>query len=143
MLRRASHLKVCDLKGKVSSMVPEQSEYSSFGRSTRLLLHPKDIPDLQFTTKTENMGEILPKPMKSQDKIKETVNNIEIIEKVSEIPLKSEVAVSNVGKDFIVGYAEPLKKEGTTQPVTAGDGGKDNVHEEPTWLQNPVDCVSK
>ena len=59
-VRRASHLKVCDLKAKVASMVPEQSEYSSFGRSTKLLLHPKDIPDLQFTPETEDKGKILP-----------------------------------------------------------------------------------
>ena len=59
-VRRASHLKVCDLKAKVASMVPEQSEYSRFGRSTKLLLHPKDIPDLQFTPETGDKGEILP-----------------------------------------------------------------------------------
>ena len=59
-VRRAFHLKVCDLKAKVDSMVPEQSEYSSFGRGTKLLLHPKDIPNLQFTSETEEKGEIPP-----------------------------------------------------------------------------------
>ena len=52
-VRRATHLKVCDLKTKVASMVLEQSEYSSFGRGTKLLLHPKDIPDLQFISETK------------------------------------------------------------------------------------------
>ena len=59
-VRRGSHLKVCDLKAKVASMIPEQNEYSSFGRSTKLLLHPKNIPDLQCSSKTELRGEILP-----------------------------------------------------------------------------------
>ena len=59
-VRRASHLKACDLKAKVASMVLEQSEYSSFGRGTKLLLHPKDVPDLQFTSEMEEKGEILP-----------------------------------------------------------------------------------
>ena len=44
-LRRASHLKVCDWKQKVTSMTPDQEEYDKFGRSTKLLIHPKDIPD--------------------------------------------------------------------------------------------------
>ena len=36
-LRRASHLKVCNLKEKVATMPPEQDEYSNFGRSTKFL----------------------------------------------------------------------------------------------------------
>ena len=59
-VRRASHLKVCDWKQKVSSMVPDQGEYDKFGRSTKLLLHPKDIPNVQFVRKARNKGEISP-----------------------------------------------------------------------------------
>ena len=59
-LRRASHLKVCDWKQKVASMAPEHEEYDKFGRSTKLLLHPKDIPDLQLDRKARNRGEISP-----------------------------------------------------------------------------------
>ena len=59
-VRRASHLKVCDWKQKVTSMVPDQSEYDKFGRSTKLLIHPKDIPNLQFNRKLRNKGEISP-----------------------------------------------------------------------------------
>ena len=47
-VRRASHLKVCDWKEKVISMVPDPGEYDRLGRSTKLLIHPKDIPDVQF-----------------------------------------------------------------------------------------------
>ena len=47
-VRRASHLKHCDAKAKFASMVPENNEYEEFGRSTKLLLHPKDIPELHF-----------------------------------------------------------------------------------------------
>ena len=59
-VRRASHLKVCDWKQKVTSMVPDQGEYEKFGRSTKLLLHPKDIPDVQFDRKARNKSEISP-----------------------------------------------------------------------------------
>ena len=41
-------------------MIPEQNEYNSFGRSTKLLLHPKIIPDLHFSSKTKKRGEIPP-----------------------------------------------------------------------------------
>ena len=59
-VRRASHLKVCNLEEKVAAMIPEQDEYSNFGRNTKLLLRPKDVLDLQFTSKSEEKGEILP-----------------------------------------------------------------------------------
>ena len=59
-VRRTSHLKVCDWKQKVTSMVPDQDEYDKFGRSTKLLLHPKDIPNVQFDRKARNKGEVLP-----------------------------------------------------------------------------------
>ena len=59
-VRRASHLKACDSKQKVASMVPDQDEYNKFGRSTKLLLHPRDIPSVQFNRKTDNKGQISP-----------------------------------------------------------------------------------
>ena len=59
-VRRASHIKQCNLKDKVGTMVPEQDEYSSFGRSTKLLLHPRNVPDLQFSQKWEDNSEIPP-----------------------------------------------------------------------------------
>ena len=59
-LRKASHLKVYDWKQKIASMTTEQEEYDKFGRSTKLLIHPKDIPDLQFDRKSRNKGEISP-----------------------------------------------------------------------------------
>ena len=58
-VRRASHLKVCDWKEKVTSMVPDQREYDKIGRSTKLLIHPKDIPDLELLEISRNNSEIL------------------------------------------------------------------------------------
>ena len=46
--RRASHVKKCPLKDKIAMMVPTEGEYSQFGRPTKLLIHPKDVPDLKF-----------------------------------------------------------------------------------------------
>ena len=69
-MRRASHLKVCDWKQKVTSMVPDQDEYDKFGRSTKLLIHPKDIPNVQFDSKARNKGEISPDAENSMIEVK-------------------------------------------------------------------------
>ena len=88
MVRRASHLKVCDLKAKVALMLPNQNEYSSFGRSTNLLLHPKDVPDLQFTTNTEDKGEILLDTEVAEIELNEVKVGIEVGEKSGKIRRK-------------------------------------------------------
>ena len=59
-VRRSSHLKACELKDKMATMVPDTDEYKQFGRNTKLLLHPKDVPDLQFSSETERKGRIPP-----------------------------------------------------------------------------------
>ena len=148
-VRRASHLKVCDLKEKVMSMVPEQSEYSNCGRSTKLLLHSKDVPDLQFVVKPEDRGKILPNTELSviQSKVNNMYNSVDSREKVGEIPLKSEkvteIAVINVKQEYIAGHTEGWRKDGVTPLGAAGDGDKDGSHENHTWFQNPVNCMSK
>ena len=41
-------------------MVPEADEYKQFGRNTKLLLHSKDVADLQFSPTTKGKSEIPP-----------------------------------------------------------------------------------
>ena len=86
-LRRASHLKVCEWKQKVASMAPEHEEYYKFGRSTKLLIHPKDIPDLQFDRKASKRGKILPDTEISMIEVKITSGRDEH----SEIPPKQQL----------------------------------------------------
>ena len=98
-VRRASHLKVCDPKEKIVAMIPEYDEYNSFGRSTKLLLHTKDVPDLQFTSKTERKGEIPPNTEVSVVELsfdpnkQKTVSCPDLIEKCVEIPPREEICI--------------------------------------------------
>ena len=50
--RRSSHVKKCPLKDKIAMMVPTDTEYSQFGRPAKLLIHPKDVPKLNFSGET-------------------------------------------------------------------------------------------
>ena len=170
-VRRSSHLKIGDLKEKVALMVPEQSEYSAFGRSTKLLLHPQDVPDLQFPSKTEENGEILPKTEISVIEVAcQSMESVEPIEKCSEIPPNLEISVRkllagpkaekggeispnqekpgkilniNSNKQYIVGYSGKLKMYSEIPLETAVREKTDKVGERSGWLQHPVNCVSK
>ena len=82
-VRRASHLKHCDAKTKFASMIPENNEYEDFGRSTKLLLHPKDIPDLHFPA-DDNAS--LTKQIDVNDITESFVELIPTRQKTSEIP---------------------------------------------------------
>ena len=146
MVRKASHLKVIDLKEKVMSMMPEQSEYSSFGRNMKLLIHAKDIPDLQFTAKTEDRGKILPDTSLSvaQSQVTEMKNSAELRDMVCKIPPKVvEAAVINVDKRYIVGHAEEEMQANEDLPRAVEDRERGNPQNKNTWFHDPVNCVSK
>ena len=126
-VRRASHLKHCDTKTKFASMVPENKEYEEFGRSTKLLIHPKDIPELHFpeennTNTTEQVvinninesivdvaakrhetGEILPELRVDNDNNSVAGYKVKSVDKQAEIsPVKRDIqAHSNNGEPHI------------------------------------------
>ena len=45
-VRRATHVKICEPVDKVISQLPPQSVYKQYGRSSKLLIHPKDVPEI-------------------------------------------------------------------------------------------------
>ena len=160
-LRRASHLKACDLKEKVTSMTPEQEEYSRFGRSTKLLLHPKDIPDLKFASKLNNGVEI-PQNMEismielnitpGKDKNGEILPNesvecLDLPEEWSEISPKAKKyrgnQMINVNKQCIVGFVEKCWKQGEILANTSSNGQLAGMGDSSTWFNSPMNCVSK
>ena len=125
-------------------MTPDLSEYDSFGRNTKLLLHPRDIPDLQFRSKAENKGEI---PPETEVSVAEMVRIMDKEEEGGEIsPLLQEtVKLSdfNSSHKYIVETADNQKKCGEIPPKAVEGKGKDRLCEKQAWFQKPVKCVSK
>ena len=122
-VRRASHLKSCELKDKVTAMVQEHDEYRNFGRSMKLLLHTKDIPEPQFTSETERSSKILPN------------TKIAVIE-----------VDTNTFKQYIVDCGEVTKEGDEIPPSTAPWRENTNTCDRSkklTWFANSVNCISK
>ena len=170
-LRGASHLKVCDWKQKVVSMAPEQEEYDKFGRNTKLLIHPKDIPDLQFDRKARNKGEIspdteismievnvtsdrdehgeiLPKQQASKvisdlssDKEK-SVDSPDLCKERGEFPPKVQIRVQNQMNNPSKQYIAGSVEERVNQNNSSRSQIVDKVSSN-TWFYSPMDCVSK
>ena len=170
-VRRASHLKVCDWKQKVTSMVPDQSEYDKFGRSTKLLIHPKDIPNLQFNRKPRNKGEIsldteismikvnitsgrdeygeippkqLPIKVSSDtfaDKEK-SVDILDLCEESGEFPPKVRNRVQNQMFNLSKQYIAGSVEECVNQS-SSSRSGYDEKGNRNMWFYSPMDCVSK
>ena len=167
-VRRASHLKVCDWKEKVTSMVPDPREYDKFGRSTKLLIHPKDIPDVQFDRKTDSKSKISPEAENSMIE----VNVTSAREEYGEIPpeqrpikASSDASANNkisvgtldlheergdyspkvpnmvqkqVFKQYIAGSVGERVNDNNNRRSQLDDKGNGN-----RWFCRPVDCVSK
>ena len=47
-VRRAAHVKVCEPVDKVIHQLPPQAVYEQYGRRSKLLIHPKDVPDISL-----------------------------------------------------------------------------------------------
>ena len=47
-LRCAAHVKVCQPVDKVIDQLPPQTVYEQYGRTSKLLIHPKDVPHIPF-----------------------------------------------------------------------------------------------
>ena len=61
-LRRAAHVKVCQPADKVIEQLPPQKVYEQYGRTLKLLIHPKDVPNIPLQLfeerrQTTEMGE--------------------------------------------------------------------------------------
>ena len=111
-VRRASHLKACDWKKKLASMVPDQDEYNKFGRSTKLLLHPRDIPNVQFDRKTDNKGEILPEADNSTVEVKVTSRGEEHGEIPPEQPPTNGLSDASANNEIFVENLDLCEERG-------------------------------
>ena len=147
-VRRSSHLKTCELKDKVATMVPDAEEYRWFGRNTKLLLHPKDVPDLQFSSETEKKGEIPPEVEISMVNVitnQEIPDSTDLMSRSGEISPENtvETSVTNACSEHIVDCMGNIRKNSEISLEAAVNEENENLHENQTWFQNPVNCVSK
>ena len=133
-VRRSSHLKVCELKDKINAMMPETDEYKQFGRNTKLLLHPKDITDLQFSSETEKKGEILPEAEISVVNVitnKEISDSTDLMSRSGEISPENTVKrlVTNASSEYIVDCMGDIRKTSEISPEAAVNEENENLHE--------------
>ena len=47
-VRRAAHVKACEPVDKVIHQLPPQAVYEQYGRRSKLLIHPKDVPEVSL-----------------------------------------------------------------------------------------------
>ena len=133
-VRTVSHLKVCDLKDKMAAMIPDADEYRQFGRNTKLLLHPKDVPDLQFSSETEKKGEIPPEVEISMVNVipKQKISgSTDLTKRSGKISPDNtvKIPVANAGSEFIVDCMRDLRKHSEILPEAAIKEETEKLHE--------------
>ena len=147
-MRRSFHLKVCEPKDKIAAMTPDVDEYKKLGRNTKLLLHPKDAPDLQFNCTTEKKGEIL---LAVEISMVNVVTNQEIPDSTDLTSRSGEISpentvkrlLTNVCSEYIVDYMGDSRRNSEISPEATVNEENENPPKNRTWFQNPVICVSK
>ena len=69
-VRRAAHVKLCEPVDKVIHQLPPQAVYEQYGRRSKLLIHPKDVPEvpLQIFEPSEEKRETIDEGDESQNR---------------------------------------------------------------------------
>ena len=55
-VRRAGYVKRIEPVDKVCQQLPPEEVYKQFGRTSKLLLHPKDMPDIKLMEEKETIN---------------------------------------------------------------------------------------
>ena len=129
-------------------MVPEVDKYKQFGRNTKLLLHPKDVIDLQFSPTTKKKGEIPPEVEISMVNVKtnqEILDSTDLMSRSGKISPENTVKrmVTNACSEYIVDCMGGSNKTSEISPEAAANEENENLPENQTWFKNPVLCISK
>ena len=164
-------MKVCDWKQKVANMVPEQKEYDKFGRSTKLLIHPRDILDLQFNRNKGNKGEISSdteiltievNTTSGRDEHGEILPNQQVSKVISNLSSDREKSVDHSDLSEKRGEFSPKARNCTQSQMNnvskqyIADPGEESINQgisssreivdkgnSNTWFCSPMDCVRK
>ena len=102
-IRRSAHVKVIDPAEKVVQQLPTREVLKQYGRSAKLILQAKDIPDLQFDiVEQEEMNNIetntlsVGSPLKTKSDVKQLTqsqNSLSLEEKVTTNDRKNEKTI--------------------------------------------------
>ena len=118
----------------MATMVPNADEYRQFGRNTKFLLHPKDVPDLQFSSETEMKGEIPPEVEISMVNVitnQEISDSIDLMSRSGEISPENtvEMSVVNARSEHIVDCMEDTRKRSEISPEATVKEENEKLHE--------------
>ena len=134
-VRRAGHVKRVEPVDKVCQQLPPEEVYKQYGRTTKLLLHPKDVPNINLVeekeminrkNKLENRrnGNVtlceLTEESSSDKKVEKLINTV-ISTKMVQHATKEECEDDKSSKEMINQLGNYSTKEGTEQWTTTKD----------------------
>ena len=104
-VRRAGHVKRIEPVDKVCQQLPPEEVYKQFGRASKLLLHPKDVPDIKLVEEKETINH----ENRLEDRKEDNVMLCELTEEIDSHE-KAEKSINTVSPTKIVHDA--IKEEG-------------------------------
>ena len=77
-VRRRGHIKKIDPVDKVISLLPSSEDYQKFGRKTKLLIHPDNIPNTNVSLPSRKQAEALTEDSKISENYQDPHEKLEI-----------------------------------------------------------------
>ena len=111
---RRGHIKKIDPVDKVVSLLPSTEDYDKFGRKTKLLLHPDNIPDTKISLPNRECAETMKEESDISENYQDSLQKLEISlmkeSGVDQLPCTMTEAESKFGEN----YQNSLKKSETS-----------------------------
>ena len=80
-VRGRGHIRKIDPVDKVISLLPSAEDYQKFGRKTKLLIHPDNIPDTNISLPSRKQTEVLTEDSEISENYQDSHEKLEILSK--------------------------------------------------------------
>ena len=109
-VQRRGHIKKIDPVDKVISLVPSAEDYQKFGRKTKLLIHPDNIPDTNISFPSRKQTEITSGESEIGENYHDSHENLKI--STMRVPVNSKRQTKQASKwsEISKNYQDSCKK---------------------------------
>ena len=113
-VRHRGHIKKIDPVDKVISLLPSMEDYQKFGRKTKLLIHPDNIPDTNFLLPSRKQTEVTTEESKISENYQDLCEKLEISSTESTKNYKLQPTTTGDESEFGENYQNSRKRSKTS-----------------------------
>ena len=125
------HIKKIDPVDKVISLLPSTEDYQKFGRKTKLLIHPDNIPDTNISLPSRKQTEVSTEDSTISENYQDSCEKLEILSRENTKNDKLQPMMMGNDSEFGENYQNSCKRSKTSSMgmLNSIDGSDESLNE--------------